>query len=206
MPRDGELTVNREWLEDMVPAQRNRLLKHSLEGILGTWRYKHLPKRFTPAVLGAPWSYRTKRHNTSQRARRFPLDGARRPRNPKKLKNAVFTGKISATVSRKSGRIMGKIAMPLGHPVKGQIAAVFRYGMTNQERQEAAEQHAATLANAKRDTVATRYRGKPRLRFARDSVSAARFSSRRTRARGTDGQLRAGRRGAGRNALLRSIR
>lgn len=153
------LEANREWLELFSARERNALLRGVFTRVGNEWRHKFLRRRLEArTVLKAPFSYTL--DTTSPMIESGYMARA-----------AIWKGKIRATAKRnKQGtqQVSTQIALPFGHPVRPEIAAVFRI-IPNDEVRWFADRVAKLLAEERAksvDATARRKNARPRLRLS----------------------------------------
>lgn len=151
--------ANKEWLELFSKRERNAMLRGTAKRLGNEWRFKFLKRRLErSSVLKPPFNYdldtRSPMYHSGNMA-----------------KAAIWKGKIKATAkTSKSGdqQIKVDIPLPYGHPVRPEIAVVFRI-IPPDEVQWFADRFSDLLVNErKRADNATKARknAKPRLRLS----------------------------------------
>jgi len=118
------LEMNEPAARLLVPAQRRKLYKFTLERVMRNWRTKYLGRRVNAdTVKKPPFNY--------QKGGNTPMIGWRRKWDKSKLINAMWAGKITAQIPtpKKETEPMKfgvRVAFPLGHAVNSAITKVFK--------------------------------------------------------------------------------
>ena len=153
------LEANREWLELFSARERNAMLRGVFNRVGNEWRHKFLRRRLEKdSVLKAPFNYNLDVISPMVESGYM-------------ARSAIWKGQIKTVAKRnKQGtqQVKTTIGLPFGHPVRPEIAAVFRIIPRDEVEWFAARvgQLLTQERSKAEDATANRKNARPRLRLS----------------------------------------
>lgn len=109
-PIRAVLEMEEEKLNQFRPRERNALLARCLERAMKLWRGLFVKVRFSKSVLGDPFDYK--------------LDSKTPLMDSGTMARVIYGGQVIARSP--GGNVKGTVTLPLGHPVRKEIARVLK--------------------------------------------------------------------------------